>query len=87
MVVILNMSDGSQLAHAKLHGPVIHLQIHGANLYIGTALGDYWTMDLTYFSISYCNLLKQVWKEVPITWENGLPILRGEPVNHPCYKQ
>lgn len=86
IVGLWSLQNGSQLIQSKLHGPVIHLQLQGSKLYMGTALGDYWSLDLGIFNVPYCELIKQIWSKVPVVWENGLLVLQPPPKNHHCYR-
>jgi len=81
-----NLQDGVRLAHGKLHGSVVHLRRQGDKLYAATDLGDAMSWDMTTFSRSYCDLLKRVWRQVPVVWSAGSAIQRPVP-NHVCRPQ
>ena len=84
LVGIWQLENGIRLDHARLHGPVMHLRLQGDRLYAATELGDHLAWDLGVFHRDYCGLLREVWDEVPVTWESGLPVLRPPPVAHRC---
>jgi hypothetical protein len=76
--------DGKQLASAKLNGIVEHAVLEGTRLYVATGIGDHAVLDLSIFTRPYCEILREVWKEVPIVWENGQAVRREPPKDHPC---
>ncbi len=78
------LDTGAVLDSAKLHGPVVYLVVANDRLYAGTELGDYLVLDLGDFYRSHCELLRQVWRTVPIVWEKGLPVRRPPPDSHRC---
>jgi len=81
---IWSLDSGARLLSARLHGPVSHLQIVGDELHIVTELGDHGIVDLRVFSREYCDLLREVWDEVPVVWESGAAVLRAPPPDHEC---
>jgi hypothetical protein len=56
----------------------------GSKLYAASELGDHLVMDLGVFDLSYCKLMKRIWRSIPVVWEKGLPVLRPAPVEHRC---
>ena len=81
---IWNLRNGTRLEHTRLHGPVSHMLLLGRKFYAATELGDHLVMDLSVFYEDYCDLLRRVWKKVPVVWEAGLPVVRPPPKNHRC---
>ena len=47
-------------------------------------LGDAAVLDLRTFHASYCAILQEVWREVPVVWEQDRAVVRGRPSDHPC---
>jgi WD40 repeat protein len=83
-VGLWSLDGGQRLAHGRLHGPIVHLQLEGEHLYIATDLGRFAVWDLTAFYEDYCDLLRGIWQRVPTTWEAGRPLAHGTPEGHPC---
>jgi len=81
---IWKLDNGALLERVRLHGPVIHVAVEEDALYAVTELGDAIVWDLGLFHDDYCEVLAQVWDRVPVVWENGLPIHRDPPRDHPC---
>jgi WD40 repeat protein/serine/threonine protein kinase len=81
---IWSLANGRRLAHARLHGPIRHLAVADDRLIAASDLGSTLFWDLADFSRDYCELLRQVWDEVPIVWEGGLPVRRPAPAEHAC---
>jgi hypothetical protein len=85
-VGIWELEAGYLLDSAKLHGPAVHMVLDGSALYVATELGNFVQWDLSTFFENYCDLLRKVWREVPIVWEKGLPKLRPPDRSHSCYR-
>jgi len=83
VVGIWDLSDGARLAHARVHGPVVHMLLEEQRLYVASDLGGVLVWDLSAFYREYCDLLQQVWQRVPVVWEKGRPELRP-PADHRC---
>ena len=81
---IWSMENGSRLLSERLHGPVIHLVLSDRQLYAVTELGQHRSIDLSVFERDYCELLGEVWAEVPVAWENARPVPREAPADHQC---
>jgi len=47
-------------------------------------LGDAEALDLAAFHADYCDLLHEVWDDVPVIWENGHAVAAEPPANHAC---
>ncbi|MFH0901564.1 MAG: hypothetical protein V2A73_13130, partial [Pseudomonadota bacterium] len=83
---IWSLETGKRLRHYKLHGPVVHLLVDDENrhLYAATELGDYRAIDLTALYQDYCELLRDIWNNVPVVWQEGMPALEATPASHRC---
>jgi WD40 repeat protein/serine/threonine protein kinase len=81
---IWKLDNGSLLERMQYHGAVIHMALVDKTLYAATELGEVAVLDLGIFHDDYCDLLEQVWQDVPVIWENGLPIHRDPPGDHRC---
>ncbi len=84
MLGLWDRRDGKRLDHSRLHGPVSHLLLREQHLYAATELGDHAVLDLEAFYADRCALLRQVWDEVPVVWEQGLPVERAPAADHEC---
>jgi hypothetical protein len=76
--------NGTLLERFRLHGPVVHLHFAAGRLHAATELGDHRTLDLGVFYVPYCTLLRQLWQDVPVVWEDGLTRVRERPRSHRC---
>ena len=81
---IWSLENGRRLLHERLHGPVAHLLIHYERLYAASTLGQHSVLDLSDFYRDHCELLREVWQRVPVTWESGIPRLRPPPEGLEC---
>ncbi|MFH0900605.1 MAG: WD40 repeat domain-containing protein, partial [Pseudomonadota bacterium] len=83
---IWSMETGRHLRHFKLHGPVVHLLVDSESrrLYAATEMGDYLAVDLTALYQDYCELLGDIWGNVPVVWDGGVPVARRPPADHRC---
>ncbi len=78
------LDTGSLLLTHRLHGPVKHLRLHSDQLLVATDLGDFRVIPLHSLGQSRCQLLQEVWADVPVVWEGGRPIRRLPPDGHEC---
>jgi WD40 repeat protein len=84
---IWSLHDGARLRQTRLHGAVVHLLLEGQRLFAATDLGSHETWDLSGFHRDHCELLRELWREVPIEWKDGAPALSPPPADHPCRKR
>jgi len=49
-----------------------------------TLLGDYRTHDMHILAMDGCELLRDIWKRVPLLWQQGQFTRRPVPQEHPC---
>ncbi|MFH0901246.1 MAG: WD40 repeat domain-containing protein, partial [Pseudomonadota bacterium] len=83
-VAMWNLADGAVLEEAKLHGSIWHLFFTGEKLIAASEVGQYLAWDLSAFKQGYCELMRQVWRSIPVIWENGLPASRRSIPDHRC---
>jgi len=84
---VLGMWDqgsGSRLASAHLHGPVVHLLLEAGQLYAATELGGDLRWELGPLHRDYCQLMREIWRRVPIVWSSGHAQRAAAPSQHPC---
>ncbi len=81
---VWSMRDGKRLAHARLHGPVVHLLLRQRKLYAASELGSALVWDLGDFYRDRCGLLREVWSQVPVVWHEGHAAAQPPPKQHPC---
>jgi len=86
---ILNQwtGEGVLLGRLKLHGAVRYLKMQDDTLVAASELGDRATWDLSTFSQSRCDLLEEIWQDVPFIWSEGHLIRSGPPVGHDCLRK
>jgi WD40 repeat protein len=84
-----DLTTGRRLHHTRLHGPVIHLHrlAHHGRLYAASELGSHQIWDLAALRMPYCELLREVWRQVSVVWEQGRPVARRPPADHPCRRR
>jgi hypothetical protein len=83
MIGLWNLEDGSRLSADQLHGRVVHLDMEGGNLYAATDLGDFLVLNLQVFYRDYCDLVREVWADIPIVWSQGRA-LSATSAGHRC---
>lgn len=76
-------TDGKSLYRAKLHGAIAFIAYQDGYLHALSELGDRLRLDLRVFEQPYPQLLREVWREVPVVWREGLAVLEPPPKNHP----
>jgi len=84
LVGLWDLQRGTRLDTRKLHGPVSHLVHDGQKLHVASELGGHLVWDLAALHLDYCELLRDVWRRVPVAWRDGLPVLAPAPTGHRC---
>ena len=83
-VVVWDMASGAKLLDAKIAGPVWPLLVRGTRVYGVTAIGEHVMLDLAEFLEPRCELMRQVWADVPFTWSEGRAVPTPAPSEGPC---
>jgi WD40 repeat protein len=84
---LLSLWDGEtgrQLTSTRLHGRVLHAVVSANRLFAATDLGDLFRLDLASLALPACDVLRQVWRSVPIVWEGDGFVRRPPPRGHVC---
>ena len=84
---IWSLDSGVRLYQGRLHGAVVHAALASARLHVATALGHHTVLNLSVLQQGYCELLREVWSQVPVTWDRGRPVVRAPPAKHRCNKR
>jgi hypothetical protein len=79
-----DLSDGTRLAHARLHGPIVHVARSDDTFDAATELGDALHWDLSAFTGDHCTLLRKLWARVPVVWRAGRAVSEPPPSDHTC---
>jgi WD40 repeat protein/serine/threonine protein kinase len=87
VVGIWSEANGTLLASERLHGRVVHLRTEGQRLYAVSELGQHLVWELEAFYRPYCELLHNVWADVPVVWHNGQPTMREPDAENHCRNQ
>jgi len=82
VVGLWSPTSGERLAHARLHGPVVHMAFHDGKLYAASALGFPLVWNLADLTRDYCELLADIRRRVPVVWREGHPVVQP-PTPHP----
>ncbi|HOX42732.1 MAG TPA: protein kinase [Myxococcota bacterium] len=79
-----SLENGGLLDAARLHGPIVEVRLEGGRLSAATGLGDQRSWDVSALLAGRCELLRQVWRRVPVVWQAGRLVRLGPPAGHPC---
>ena len=85
-VGVLHIDSGEVVDVGELRGRPNHALLADDVLYVTTVVGDHAVIDLTDYTREYCDLMREVWDEVPIVWEDGKAVLAEPPPDHPCVR-
>ena len=83
-VGLWSLNDGRRLGHARLHGPIVHVALDQDSLYAASELGDFARWDISAFTRSWCELVRETWQTTPIVWRGGRIERAEPPTSHPC---
>ncbi|MCA9665068.1 MAG: protein kinase [Myxococcales bacterium] len=73
-----------QVASWQLHGPVVAVWQRGNDLHVLTESADHRVIDISPLTRSYCKLLRDVWRQTPVTWLGHQRKWQAPPRDHPC---
>jgi WD40 repeat protein len=79
------LDEQRPLIQAKIHGPVTRLAWIGSILHAASLVGDHLALDLATLRQPYCQLMRELWRKVPVVWE-GRVVLRPTPRGHSCWQ-
>jgi WD40 repeat protein/serine/threonine protein kinase len=79
-----DLLQGSRVHTTLLHGRVLFIERDGGKVHALSELGDHDVLDLSVLLRPYCDVMREVWGEVPVVWEGGRAIRRRAPKGHPC---
>ena len=79
-----SLRDGARLWSHRLNGPVRELELRKGKLSASSELGQSLTLDLTLLQRPYCQVLRKLWREVPVIWKRGLPTVALPDPEHRC---
>ncbi len=80
-------TTGRLLERSWLHGATTHLRMDGHRLLALTELGSHGAWDLEVYYQPYCDLLREVWRDVGVGWEAGGAVRRSPDPAHGCQKR
>jgi len=83
---VWDLVSGKRFDQVRLHGPIVHLLASGDVLFAVSELGNSVVWDLSVLTADYCELMRQVWHEVPVVWASGAPVPQPPPTGHRCLR-
>jgi len=83
---LVDLRTGKLLRKAALHGPIAHALLAGAFLHVASGLGHHMTWDVSTFTADGCALLEELWRAIPIVWQDGRIVEAPAPTDHRCRK-
>jgi hypothetical protein len=83
---VWSTSSGARLAQGGIHGPVRHLALRDEMLVVAGEVGSLASVDLRLLVIDYCDLLREVWSQVPVAWSGQGALLRAPDPTHRCWR-
>ena len=83
-VGLWSLATGRRLRHDRLHGPVTRLLLRDHKLYATTELGAHLAWDLAVLQLDYCELMRRVWRDVPVIWRGSMAARAAPPAGHRC---
>ena len=87
VVGIWDQNNGQRLAGYKLHGAISHLALYEQHLVAASELGQLSVEDLGVFHQDACSVLRDVWQQVGVAWDDGRLVVRQPPEGHPCLQR
>jgi len=86
LVGLWSLKNGAQLWAERINGAARYLSLDDGALRAASELGQHRTVDLTLLQRPYCQVMRQVWAEVPVIWRGGLPVMSPPDRTHRCFE-
>ena len=83
-VGVWDMHNGQRLLRMKLHGPIAYMAMRGRRLVAVSELGQTLNEDFGVFHEDDCTVLRSIWAQVPVAWDNGRLRVSEPPREHRC---
>jgi hypothetical protein len=80
-----SLRTGARLYLGRLHGAIHHLLLERKTLYAVSDLGHVAVVDLSVFHRDYCEIMREIWADIPIVWKRGRAVRRAVPRDHACF--
>ena len=77
---------GARLRFNRLHGRIKHINFNQKQLYAATDLGNYIHWDFSTFYADYCEILRKVWREIPVIWDDSKVVVKRT-TDHRCFQE
>jgi WD40 repeat protein len=84
---LADLRTGKLLRRSALHGPIAHALLEGTSLHVASGLGHRMTWDVSTFTADGCVLLEEVWRTIPVIWQDGRIFEAAPPAEHRCRKR
>ena len=81
---VWSLDSGALLDQTQLRGPAVHLVLDSDRLLAGSELGDLQVLELGVLGSPYCELMREVWADVPTIWAGGRAIGQAPGADHIC---
>ncbi len=83
-VTLIDRENGAVLRSERLTGRVLHLTIEAGRLYAASDLGASLVWDLRDLDREYCEILAELWRRVPVVWDQRRAKRQASPKSHAC---
>jgi hypothetical protein len=84
LVALYNENNDQILLQFPLHGGAKYVFQSKDWLYLISELGEIRKVDIRPFKLSYCDLMRELWKYIPVTWKEGDVMYQKIPSCHRC---
>lgn len=84
IVGLWDLNNGDQLLRHEMQGAIVDIQRTDTRWHFVSRAGDLHTWDLATFMKEYCEVLKSLWRQTPLGWQNGGLMPSSVPGEHHC---
>jgi WD40 repeat protein/tRNA A-37 threonylcarbamoyl transferase component Bud32 len=81
---VWSSSSGIRLERGAVVGAVRFLAVDDELVLVSSEVGSTAALDLSLLTADYCELLKEVWSQVPVLWRDQAVLQATPEPNHPC---
>ena len=82
---VWSIATGDRLLTVKLATTISDAVVDKNQVHVVSAHGQHVTLDLGVLARDYCDVLREVWKKVPVIWSGGDAVPTAPDPGHRCF--
>ena len=84
VVGVWSLESHQLLQKTQLRGLILDLSVFDEIVYASSSVGELRAIDLRVLAQLRCDVLREAWETIPVSWVGSRAVLAQPPVDHPC---